>query len=170
MAAGVTMKKNTFKKQKAHFSACFFVRPVVTNTFLLPRVRHSKGCLGSWDPPSRPFFAIFICFWSFGVMVSWRQRSNYLAHRWGTLNFEEEETTRPQYHGDYVKCPVTNEWIIQYPPWKRYLKCCIGYLLTFIFTAAALVFMLMAYANRDIILARYFDDSDDEDASIWNFR
>jgi hypothetical protein len=69
--------------------------------------------LGDWDPVTRPFFALFIMFWSFAVMVTWRQRSNFLAHRWGTLNYEEEESTRPQYKGDYVRCDVTGEWIVQ---------------------------------------------------------
>ena len=90
-------------------------------------------------------------------MVSWRRRSNYLAHRWGTLKYEEEETTRPQYHGEYVRCEVTGEWIISYPPWKRHCKTIIGGVLTIGFTTAALLFMLLAYANRDQILTNHLN-------------
>lgn len=122
-------------------------------------------CLVSWDPPTRPFFSILIVLWGFAIMVSWRRRSNYLAHRWGTLKYEEEETTRPQYHGEYVRCEITGEWIISYPPWKRHCKTIIGGVLTIGFTTAALIFMLLAYANRDQILTNHLNGQ----KNVWSF-
>ena len=34
--------------------------------------------------------------WSFYVMTSWKQRQNDLTHRWGSMNFTQDETPRPQ--------------------------------------------------------------------------
>jgi len=108
-------------------------------------------------------------------MVSWRQRSNYLSHRWGTLNYEEEETTRPQYKGVYRRDEITGgepqrsepntshhntthaanpsnpntEWTIFYPTWKRSLKYCVSVPIVFGFIFCAMYFILTMYNNRD---------------------
>ena len=112
---------------------------------------------GNWDHPTRPYFSVVVMIWSFLVMVNWKRRQTFLAHRWGTLNYQEEETTRPQFHGEYKFCPETNEWTIEYPHWRRWLKYSISIPLIIIFTLATLVGTLMAYSTRDILLNRYFD-------------
>jgi len=91
-------------------------------------------------------------------MVSWKRRQNYLAHRWGSLNYKEEETTRPQHYGEYRKCDITGEWTVYYPSWKRWFKYSISIPLTFISTCGFSLVILILYANRDIWLARYFGD------------
>ena len=91
-------------------------------------------------------------------MINWRKRQNFLAHRWGTLNYKEEETTRPQFQGKHAHCHITNEMRIHYPAWKRWLKYCISVPLIVVFTVSSLIGMLMIYANRDIILAQYYSD------------
>ncbi len=40
-----------------------------------------------------------VMIWSFDVMVTWRHRSNFLADQWGTLNYQEEEVTKPDFRG-----------------------------------------------------------------------
>jgi len=92
------------------------------------------------------------------VMVTWRKRSNFLAHRWGTLNFKEEETTRPQFHGKYRWCDITKEWVVEYPIWKRILIYTISLPLTIAITLSSLIVVLMLYANRDMLLASYFEN------------
>ena len=123
---------------------------------------------GNWDHPIRPFFSAVIMLWSFVVMVTWRRRSNFLAHRWGTLNYEEEETTRPQFSGVYKFDEITQEWTVYYPSWKRWLKYCISFPLSVMFTLITLLGILMLYANRDIALAQYFDDRNSPGESTFN--
>lgn len=128
---------------------------------------------GELDNPLRLLFSIIIMVWGFVVMVTWRRRSNFLAHRWGTLNYEEEETTRPQFKGEYRKDEITQEWVIFYPSWKRYLKYCVSVPLTMGFTVAALMGILMWHANRDMLLARYYEhkentESFNESTFHWN--
>ena len=72
----------------------------------------------NWDHPIRPFFAVVVMLWSFQVLVKWRQRSSFLAHRWGTMDHKEQETTRPQFKGEYRQDEITGEWVVYYPPWK----------------------------------------------------
>lgn len=111
--------------------------------------------------------------WSFYVMVSWKQRQNYLAHRWGSLNYKEEETTRPQHYGEYRKCDITGEWTVYYPPWKRWFKYSVSVPLTFISTCGFSLVILILYANRDIWLARYFGDKKSESLYLsfdWSWR
>ena len=109
----------------------------------------------TWDHPIRPAFSFVIMIWSFVVMVTWRQRQNFLAHRWGTLNYQEEETTRPQFHGTYRQCQITNEWTIYYPSWKRWLKYMISFPLAIVFTVGTLMAFLIIFANRDNFMYRY---------------
>jgi hypothetical protein len=125
---------------------------------------------GSWDHPIRPLFAFIIMIWSFVVMVTWRKRSNELAYYWGTLNLEEEETTRPQFKGQYEVDKITKEWIVVYPAWKRWLKYSISFPLTLLFTGGALFGILLVHANRDILLSEYFDGESKEDGIAFTFR
>jgi hypothetical protein len=110
---------------------------------------------GNWDHPLRPAFSMVVMLWTFYVLVNWKKRANFLAHRWGTINYKEQETTRPQFHGDFVRDEVTREWVVKYPKWKRYLKYLISFPLTLFFTGGALTLILWVHANRDIQLAEY---------------
>ena len=111
----------------------------------------------TWDHPIRPFFSVAVMLWSFFVLVKWRQRSNLLAYRWGTMDHKEKEITRPQFKGEYRRDELTGEWVVFYPSWKRYLKYLISFPINMAFTAGALVLILMVHANRDQMLARYFE-------------
>jgi len=110
---------------------------------------------GVWDHWIRPVFAMVVMLWSFIVMVNWRKRSNFLAHRWGTMNYKEQETTRPQFKGKYRKDEITGEWVVYYPSWKRWLKYLISFPITLAFTVGTLVLILLVHANRDQLLVRY---------------
>jgi len=109
-----------------------------------------------WDNPTRPLFSVVVMIWSFFVLVNWRKRCNFLAHRWGTKDLKEKETTRPQFHGEYMKDKVTQEWVVVYPRWKRYLKYLISFPLTLIFTFGTLHLILLVHANRDLLLYKYY--------------
>ena len=111
---------------------------------------------GNWDHSIRPYFSVVVMMWSFLVLINWKKRSNFLAYRWGTKDHKEKETTRPQYHGDYVRDEITQEWIVVYPSWKRYLKYLISFPLTLLFTVGTLIVILLVHANRDLMLAKYF--------------
>ena len=44
-----------------------------------------------------------------------------------------------------------------YPSWKRYLKYLISFPLTVAFTVGTLIVILLVHANRDLMLANYFE-------------
>lgn len=116
-----------------------------------------QASTGRWDHPIRPFYSMCVMLWSFVVMVNWRKRSNYLAYRWGTMNYKEQETTRPQFRGDYMRDEITREWIVVYPTWKRWVKYVISFPMALLFTIGTLIGILWVHANRDLQLARYID-------------
>ena len=113
---------------------------------------------GNWDTPLRPFFAMLVMIWTFIVLVNWKKRASYLNHEWGSMNYREQEVTRPQFYGDFVTDEITGEQILHYPKWKRWLKYCISIPVTLLFTFATLFLILWVHANRDIQLARYLDE------------
>ena len=116
---------------------------------------------GNWDHPLRPAFSMFVMVWSFVVMVTWRRRSNFLAHQWGTLDYKEDEIARPGFRGtEHRVCPITDTYVEYYPPWKRWLKMCISIPLTVGFTIVTLLGILILYGNRDVVLAKYFSDQE----------
>lgn len=116
---------------------------------------------GNWDHPLRPAFSMFVMVWSFVVMVTWRRRSNFLAHQWGTLDYKEDEIARPGFRGtEHRVCPITDTYVEYYPPWKRWLKMCISIPLTVGFTLVTLLGILILYGNRDVVLAKYFSDQE----------
>ena len=138
----------------------------------------------SWDHWTRLPFSVIVMLWSFIVMVNWRKRSKYLAYRWGTLNYEEEESTRPQFKGSYkripdpsnpketifVRDPITNELVFNNPWWKRAIKFSISIFLTAGLTFCIFILILIFNANRDILIARYFDEENEKgDNFTWDF-
>ncbi len=106
--------------------------------------------------------------WSFYVMISWKQRQNDLTHRWGTMKYQENETPRPQFNGKYQTCEITKRSIVTYPAWKRWLKYMISIPLTVMFTAFAFLGVIMVYTNRDIMLAKYFGDPDQDVGELFD--
>jgi len=108
-----------------------------------------------WNHPLRPLFAVMVMLWTFIVLINWKKRANYLAYHWGTMDYKEEETTRPQFRGDYSRDPITGEWIVTYPKWKRWTKYMISFPLTIMFTGGTLILILLVHANRDVQLANY---------------
>jgi hypothetical protein len=117
---------------------------------------------GKFDHEVRPYYACIVMIWSFYVMCSWRKRQNFLIHRWGSLNHNQDESPRPQFYGDEKVDEVTGEKVMHYPSWKRWIKYMLSFPLTVAFTFSALIGLLMMHANRDLWLARYFANSDEE--------
>ena len=117
---------------------------------------------GNVDHPLRPFFAVVVMLWTFVVLVNWKKRANFMAYRWGTMNYKEQETTRPQFKGNYTQDEITREWIVTYPKWKRWLKYCISFPLTLFFTGGTLLLILWVHGNRDLQLAAYFGSNTED--------
>jgi hypothetical protein len=111
---------------------------------------------GNWDHWIRPFFSLFVMLWTFVVLINWKKRANFLAHRWGTMNYKEQEITRPQFHGDYVQDDVTGEWVITYPSWKRWIKYTISFPLTLLVTCGSLYLIYWVHSNRETQLSNYY--------------
>ena len=123
----------------------------------------------NFDHPIRPFFSFAVMIWTFFVLVNWRKRNNFLAHRWGSMDVETHETPRAEFHGDYVLDEITQEWVIKYPKWKRWLKYLISAPISFAFTALSLLLILVVHANRDIQIANYVDRLSNPDAEPYKF-
>jgi hypothetical protein len=107
---------------------------------------------GTVDITWVPLFSLFMALWSTLFLEFWRRRNAQLAHRWGVLNYEHEEVTRPQFRGEWHRDKETGEVYRVYPTWKR---CC-KYMLTFPVilscTAGVVIFMILLFTTRDAIL------------------
>jgi hypothetical protein len=123
----------------------------------------------NFDHPIRPFFAMVVMLWTFVVLVNWRKRSNFLAYRWGTMDYKVQETTRPEFHGEYVVDDITQEWVVRYPKWKRWLKYLISFPVTAFFTILALLLILLVHTNRDLQMASYIEKQTNPDAEPFQF-
>jgi hypothetical protein len=71
-------------------------------------------------------YAIILMIWISFLLVFWRQKASTLAYRWGVLDYEVDETERPEFHGSEVIDDLTGEIRKIYPLHKRFLR----YLLT----------------------------------------
>jgi hypothetical protein len=122
-----------------------------------------------FDHPLRPYFSIVVMLWTFVVLVNWRKRSNYLAYKWGSMDHKEQETTRPEFHGEYVIDPITSEWEIKYPKWKRWVKYSISVPITVFFTALAVMLILLVHKNRDLHMRQYIEQKTNPNADPYTF-
>jgi hypothetical protein len=96
-------------------------------------------------------YAIFIITWSCVLLAFWRQKAAALAHRWGVLDYEVEETERPQFQGIYVYDSSTGEQRKVYPAWKRLAKYMVTYPIVFIFIGCVLALMIVTSTTNQAI-------------------
>jgi hypothetical protein len=105
--------------------------------------------------PIRPFFSIVVMIWTFMVLINWRRRSNLLAYNWGSIDYKDKETPRPEFHGEYVVDEITGEWIVKYAAWKRWIKYTISIPIIILFTVMSLLLILLVHCNRDLQMVQY---------------
>jgi hypothetical protein len=107
---------------------------------------------GTVDITWVPLFSLFMALWSTLFLEFWKRRNAELAHRWGVLNYEHEEVTRPQFRGEWRTDNVTGEVFRVYPAWRRLLKYLVTVPVVLACTAGVIIFMILLFTTRDAIL------------------
>jgi anoctamin-8 len=118
------------------------------------------------DHPVCCFYGAFISGWSAMLLVRWRRRASELTYRWGVLDFEAEESTRPQFRGNRKRDPYTGEWVTNINWAARFCAYAIS---VFIVSFAVLAMLFLVgglYAARDHAISSMDGDADNlaEDA------
>jgi Calcium-activated chloride channel len=101
-----------------------------------------------------PLFSLFVAAWSTLFIEYWKRHNVTLAHRWGVLNYEQEEVTRPQFRGQWMQDPITGEVLRVYPVWRRWLKIGLSTLVVVLAVVLSSLAMLYVFTTRDSILQR----------------
>ena len=112
---------------------------------------------GTVDVEYVPLFSLFMALWSTLFLEFWRRKNAVLAHRWGVLNYEEEETTRPQFKGKWVQDPVTGEISKTYSSLKRGLKYMVDIPILFFSVFSVVMLLIYVFATRDSALEEVSD-------------
>ncbi|RLN91184.1 hypothetical protein BBJ28_00004762 [Nothophytophthora sp. Chile5] len=114
------------------------------------------------DHPAAPLYALFMALWTSAFILAWRRRAAALAYRWGTLGYEDEEVTRPEFYGDRSSTTRPPGGVEsdhepserRYASWKRLLKysvtmpCVGGSIITVV------VLTYLAFSTRDRLEAQ----------------
>ncbi len=115
---------------------------------------------GELDSPLVPFFCVGLVIWSNLFILHWRQRSSYLAYRWGVYEYEQaDEAARPEYYGDTRRNELTGELEIHYPAWKRCLKLMVSGFVHACIVTSSFSLLVVAFGIRD----QYLSDREDAD-------
>jgi anoctamin-10 len=72
------------------------------------------------------FYAIILTLWATYAGESWKNKQEELAYRWDMLDFEHEETPRPEFHGDETINKKTGFVEKYYSPAERRRKTALG--------------------------------------------
>lgn len=100
-------------------------------------------------------YSIFIMIWASFMLTFWRQKSSQLAYRWGVLDYETEETERPQFYGDVVYDKSTGERRKVYPMWKRVVKYTTSLPILLIMIGIMLIIMATIFTTQDHLFKAY---------------
>lgn len=100
-------------------------------------------------------YSICVMIWTCLFLVYWRQRSSTLAYRWGVLDYEMQETERPQFKGKRVLDTHTGEVRKIYPVWRRALKYCQSVPVLIMVMGAMLSVMSTVFTTQDKLLIQY---------------
>ncbi|CAM9303634.1 unnamed protein product, partial [Ectocarpus fasciculatus] len=122
-------------------------------------------------------YAVIIIMWSCVLLAFWRQKAATLAHRWGVLDHEVEETERPQFKGKYTYDPNLGEVRKLYPSWRRFLKYCVSYPIILFFVGSVLILMIVTSTTNEQLSSQYDNetpedtvDGDNDKNSLSNLR
>jgi len=73
------------------------------------------------DSPSIPYFTIFMSLWATFYLESWKRTEKKTAARWGMIDFEQEQQSRPEFDSVafFRESPVDGKQEKYFPPEKR---------------------------------------------------
>ena len=96
-----------------------------------------------------PFYGLVCFFWAIFFLRFWEREENRLAWKWGTFglsNYERNKffATRPEFRGYLRKSPVTDEYEVYYPPFRRRLKYVLSAIVTIAMLAVAFGVMILS--------------------------
>ncbi|TMW62806.1 hypothetical protein Poli38472_005424 [Pythium oligandrum] len=103
------------------------------------------------DHPLASIYAIFMALWTSAFLIAWKHRAATLAYRWGTLGYEDEEVTRPEFYGDPA---VSTDTTKRYPSWKRYVKYVVTIPSVLVSIVLVLILTLYVFSTRDRLEAQ----------------
>ncbi|RYG67325.1 hypothetical protein EON64_07705, partial [archaeon] len=133
----------------------FYTRWLVFPSILGVCVFAVQVTTGQSDHILCAIYAVLVMVWICFMLAFWRQKQSALAYKWGVLDYEVEETERPQFRGEYFEDDLTGEVHKHYPMYKRFLR----YLITIPVIAAAifviLLIMLTVFYSQDRLYNDY---------------
>jgi len=103
------------------------------------------------DNPYAPFYAICMVLWAVAFTKFWSRTCAQLQMEWhGTLpeadmvvsGRQPGEPTRAGFRGTLRENPITGETELYYPRWKRLLKACVSWAVTFAMLTVAFLVMI----------------------------
>lgn len=113
-------------------------------------------CVYGLDNALNPFYALFLSLWTTLFTEFWRRRNYALAHRWGVLNYEEEEVMRPEFEGEWIVDPhVPTRRVKTYSWLRRVPKYLSSVPVLCLCTVCVLALMLLVFTARDSALAGF---------------
>ena len=101
-------------------------------------------------------FAVFNMLWVSFMLAYWRQKQSILAHRWGVLDYEMDETERPQFVGEERYDEETAETKRVFPTWRRGLRYLISVPVQLLVMVVVLVIMFSIFSTQSRLLQEYF--------------
>jgi hypothetical protein len=115
---------------------------------------------GDYSAPFLPFFSVFIALWAVFMLEFWKRKEKTLAMKWGTLDFESNETDRPDFRGEIIKSFIDGSEIRYFPSKRR------NFLLVQSFAGIVSLIMLVVGIVVSIYLMQYqlSKDVNDSDA------
>eukprot|EP01038_Epipyxis_sp_PR26KG_P004369 gene4369-6181_t len=103
------------------------------------------------------FYSIIIMIWASFMFAFWRQKSSALAYRWGVLDYEVEETERPQFRGTKTYDETSGEIRKTYSLWKRVGRYIVSVPVISCAILITLVIMCTVFYSQDMLYNDYID-------------
>ena len=100
-----------------------------------------------------PYFACFIAIWAVLFLEFWKRKEKMHAMMWGTVGYEEEEITRPQFEGVRKPNPVNGREYLYFPHNTKNIRMCksstiiLGFILVVIGVVAS-IFVLKLVLSK----------------------
>jgi hypothetical protein len=107
-----------------------------------------------------PYFAAFMAIWSTLFLEFWKRKEKQYAMKWGTVGFEEEEVTRPQFIGERMPNPVNGKDYLYFSPDEKTMRICksssivFGFIMVVITVVASIFFMKLVLSDiKELVVA-----------------
>lgn len=112
-----------------------------------------------------PFYCIFVSFWAQFMLEYWKRKEVTMAMEWGQTEFEETESDRAQFNGDFIQSVINGKRIKYFSPREKFKRLVYSYGIIMLMILLVIGCVSLIFFFQYLLNERVSDDNVKTDGS-----